>query len=285
MVAPLGLLDAGEVRVEVLLGEPRGAVDALEHRACRVAAPVRAGDLHELERADPAGARDVRPAAQVGEVALAVGGDGLALGQLGDELALVRLLFEGVERLEPVELGAREGLLLGDDLVHALLDRLEVLGRERATDVEVVVEAVLDRRADAELGHREEVLDGLGHHVSRRVAQDVECFGALVGDDLDRVAVGDHLGTGRRARRRSCPRRPPARGAARSKRRRRGRVEPSATCFSLPSGSLTVMSGMCPCSFAERGPPRCGGAGGCVTCRARLLLLGLAVRDTRPSSA
>ena len=57
--------------------------------------------------------------------------------------------------------------------------------------LEVVVEAVFDRRPDAELRHREEVLDRLGHHVGGGVAQDVERLGAAVGDDLDGVAVGD----------------------------------------------------------------------------------------------
>ena len=74
---------------------------------------------------------------------------------------------------------------------HARLDRLEVVGREGAADLEVVVEAVFDGGADAELRHREEVLDRLGHDVGRRVTQDVQRLGALVGDDLDGVAVGD----------------------------------------------------------------------------------------------
>ena len=105
-----------EVLVEVLLREPRGAVDALEHRALVVAAPVRAGDLGELEGADAPGVGHVRAAAQVGEGALAVDRDRLGLGQLGDELALELLLLELVPRLELVELGALEGQLLGDDL-------------------------------------------------------------------------------------------------------------------------------------------------------------------------
>ncbi len=193
MVALLGLFDALEVGVEVLLCEPGGAVDALEHGAVGVAAPVRAGDLQQLERADAPGRGHVGASAQIGERALRVGGDRLGLGKLLDELALVRLLLERVPRLELVELGALEGLLLGDDLAHPLFDGLEVFRRERATDVEVVVEAVLDGGADAELGHREQVLDRLGHHVGRRVTQDVQRFGALVGDDLDRIAVGDRL--------------------------------------------------------------------------------------------
>ena len=57
---------------------------------------------------------------------------------------------------------------------HARLDRREVVGRQRPRQVEVVVEAVRDRRPDAELGAREQVQHGLGHHVRRRVAHRVE---------------------------------------------------------------------------------------------------------------
>ena len=49
---------------------------------------------------------------------------------------------------------------------------LEVLGVERLVDVEVVVEAVLDRRADAQLGLGEQLLHGLGQDVRGGVAQD-----------------------------------------------------------------------------------------------------------------
>src|SRR4029453_2271068 len=51
---------------------------------------------------------------------------------------------------------AGEALALLDDLAHALLDALQILGPERLVDVEVVVEAVLDRRADAPLGPGEQ---------------------------------------------------------------------------------------------------------------------------------
>ena len=68
------------------------------------------------------------------------------------------------------------------DLLHLLLDGLEVLGREGLLDVEVVVEAVLDRRADAQLGLGEELLHGLRHDVRGGVAQDVE---TVLGGDLD----------------------------------------------------------------------------------------------------
>ena len=62
--------------------------------------------------------------------------------------------------------GEGGGLLLA----HLRLDLLEVRGRQRAGQVEVVVEAVLDGRTDAELGVGEELEDGRGHHVRRAVA-------------------------------------------------------------------------------------------------------------------
>ena len=70
------------------------------------------------------------------------------------------------------ELVAHERLRLGDDLAHPRLDALEVLLDERAAvrQLEVVVEAVLDGRADAERGAREQVEHGLGEHVGRGVA-------------------------------------------------------------------------------------------------------------------
>ena len=82
MVALLGLLDLGEVGVEVLLVEERGAVDALEHLAVGVALPVGPGDREQLERADLAGVGDVRAPAEVDELALAVEAQDAVLVQL-----------------------------------------------------------------------------------------------------------------------------------------------------------------------------------------------------------
>jgi hypothetical protein len=65
------------------------------------------------------------------------------------------------------DLLTHERLVLVDDLPHAGVDALEVLGGERrpARQLEVVVEAVLHRRPDAEGGVREQVEDRLGQHV------------------------------------------------------------------------------------------------------------------------
>ena len=52
MIALLGLLEVGQVRIEVALLEERRAVDALQLLALGIAAPVGPGDLRELESRD-----------------------------------------------------------------------------------------------------------------------------------------------------------------------------------------------------------------------------------------
>ena len=124
VVALLGLLEELQVRLELVLGRPRGAVDALELRVLLAAAPVRGGDAHQLERRDDPGGRQVRAAAQVLPAQLAGLGvevvvDGqlaaahLDVGAVGgvgggaleaDQLQLVRLVGQLLA-----------GLLVGDD--------------------------------------------------------------------------------------------------------------------------------------------------------------------------
>ena len=76
MVALLRLLELGEIGVELLLVGPGGAVDALQLRRClRIAAPIGAGDLRQLEGlAELARRRQMRAAAQVEPAALAIDG-------------------------------------------------------------------------------------------------------------------------------------------------------------------------------------------------------------------
>ena len=101
MIALLGFFEPRQVRLEALLVGPRRAVDALEHRVLRIAAPIGARDFHELERAQLAGARHVRTAAKVEPVALPVQADVFVRRNAGDDLGLVVLaeLFEFLDGL------------------------------------------------------------------------------------------------------------------------------------------------------------------------------------------
>ena len=180
------------MRVEVRLRVERGAVDPRELRVLLVPAPVRAREARQLDRLDRRCVLQVRPAAEIGERALRVERD-VALGVAG-ELDLVRLALrlEARDRLLARDLLARPLATLRDLAADLLLDRLEVGLRDRLGELEVVVEAVGDRRADRDLHARVEAHDRLGEEVGGRVAQHVERVGILRvarREELDGLAV------------------------------------------------------------------------------------------------
>ena len=117
---------------------------------------------------------------------LAVAGGALQ----ADELELVGLARELGTGLVVGDDTTHESLARTDDPRHLLVERLQRLGRERLGDVEVVVEAVGDGRADAELGLGVDRLHGLGEHVGGGVPQDVQPIGRIDRDRLDDVVVG-----------------------------------------------------------------------------------------------
>ena len=92
VVARLDLFEMLEVRVEILLREEGGAVDALQLLVLFVAQPVGSGDGRDLERLHAAGGRNVRAAAEVSEVAVLIERDLVAgLGEALDEVDLHEL--------------------------------------------------------------------------------------------------------------------------------------------------------------------------------------------------
>ena len=173
-----------------------------------------AGDAHQLEVAQIPGGRDVRPTAQVLPGDRVVAPDVVVDRQLAarrprpwrprprrrgrpldpDQLELVRLGGQLGARVVVGDHPAAEPLPLLDDLLHLLLELGQVLRGERRGHVEVVVEAVLDRRADAQLRVREQLLHRLREHVRGRVPDDREAVGRLGLHRLDLVTVGDHPG-------------------------------------------------------------------------------------------
>ncbi len=133
----------------------------------------------------------MRPDAEVDEGLLVLDGVTgdfrLAFGLLVDQLHLERLAALREERLRLV---ARPHLSLVDEilrgeLLHLLLDRLQILGLERALDDEVVEEALVGGRTDAALSAGEQIRDGGGEQVSRAVPAERERLGASVGHDPD----------------------------------------------------------------------------------------------------
>src|ERR1700733_14458691 len=208
VVATLGFFNQLQVAVERLLRFPRGAVDALQAGVVLVAAPIGGRAARQLEHRNVTSGRYVRPAAQVAPNTFA--GTGIEI-VVGGQLVTADLHHRGVtgfvvDEFELVGLTGQfgAGLFLGfvdspgkqltvfEDLTHALFQLLQILGSKRLRHIEVVVEAIGDRRPDAQLRVREQVLNGLSQYVRGRVpdhAAPVVGIGRHRGD-LD-VGVGN----------------------------------------------------------------------------------------------
>src|SRR5271166_4481226 len=134
VIALLGLLDLLEMGIELFLPGEGGAVDAGEHLALGIAAPIGARDLHQLERAsDLPGRRHMRTAAEVEPVALLVDLDLLVRRNGVDQLDLEQLALVAKNAFglfaRPHFFGER--FVASDDLAHLAFDGAEILRRER----------------------------------------------------------------------------------------------------------------------------------------------------------
>ena len=186
VVAFLGLLHHHEVFVEHrLLGE-RDAVDARQHLTFLVAAPIGAGNRQQLDGLDRTRVGDVRAAAEVGEIAVGIERNGAVFEGLDQfDLVGVALLGELFERFGLGNLAADERLFLTGQLHHLGFDSRKVGFGDRHGRVDVVVEAVLDGRADAELDAGVERFERFGQQVRRGVPEGVLALFVLPLVELD----------------------------------------------------------------------------------------------------
>ena len=210
VVALQGLFELVEVPCERLLAFPGRAVDTLELWALLIATPVRARDALQLEECKLARARHVRADTHVDEfVSVAVGADDPIAGHFAcifcicvcrldtlDDLDFVRLICKQFLCFGHRVFRTCEWLVLLDDLLHLFLDDAQVVIGEglAVRQVEVVVEAVLDGRANRELGAGIQLRHRLGQYVCRRVTQHVPSGVGVVGDQRHNVAVDERDG-------------------------------------------------------------------------------------------
>jgi hypothetical protein len=193
VVALVGLLDAGDVGIELLLVGPGGAVDALQLLVLGVAAPVGAGDAGQLERLQEARVGHVRAAAHVHVFLVVVQAHGGFVGHVLDQPQLVVLATdpEHLDHLRPRRDLLDHLVVLLDQLAHARLDRRQVFGREGAFVPDVVVEAFGDHRADDHLGLRIQLLDRVADQVGAGVADDFHALLVLGRDDAQAGVMVD----------------------------------------------------------------------------------------------
>ena len=186
MVALLRFFEHSEVVVEFLFGFERGAVNALELRILFVAFVVSARDVHELDRADVARPHHVRSGAKIDKVAAAIERDLFVLRNVFDDVDLVfaRLIaiaerrepafLSKLERLVPRNFHAFERVVRFDLLVHLGLDFFEIVWRNPVRKIDIVVEAVFDRRSGGKLRFRPNLQNRGRQYMRRRMTQTFE---------------------------------------------------------------------------------------------------------------
>lgn len=188
VVALAGFFHLPQVFFQLFLAFPGGAVDALQHGAFLVSTPIRSSHVQQLNRfrIDFSRAANVWTAAKIREAPGLVDRDrhnliaGVAVIiqpavlQPVNQFQLEGLVGEKLTRFRSGNFLAAELLLLGDELLHALLNFRQVLGGEAARQVKIVVKAVLNRGADGDPPGGELLQDGFGHDVRRAVADAVE---------------------------------------------------------------------------------------------------------------
>ena len=172
------------------LGEGN-AVQTVQAVAAGVGAPVGGGHLGQLHGLQHTGAHQVRAGAQVGEVALSVDAQLPALGGiLFHQLQLVILAGKDLAALFHGDGAAHDGLIGLHQLLHLRLNGLEVGSGQRAAHLNIIVPAVLQGGADAELRLGEQVLHGLGHHMGGGVPEGVLAVGVVKREDLQAAILG-----------------------------------------------------------------------------------------------
>ena len=195
VVALCRLLQHVQVGIKFFLLLKRRAIDALQHLILLTAAPVCTCDTLQLKCLDLAGRDDMGACAEVCELALRIEGDHLVLWQILNQLHLIvfTLLTEECNRLCTGNLAADKRQILLDDLLHFLFDITKIGIRQLVLHVEIVVEAVLDRRSDRELhvALRIQALHRLRHDVRRRMAQSVAAALIIKGQHAQRSILRD----------------------------------------------------------------------------------------------
>ena len=177
MVAAGGLLHQLVVFLQLLAGAERRAADAGEHDVILVVLPIRAGKLGQLERLERLGIGQVRADAHVDVFALLIEAEHRVFRQVTDMLNLILFaaLLHELDGLLAAEHKRLDRQVFLDDLRHLRLNRGQILvGELLIAQIDVIIKALLGRRAIGEVRVRIQALDRLRKNVRGRMADDVQ---------------------------------------------------------------------------------------------------------------
>src|SRR4030042_2148663 len=115
----------------------------------------------------------MRTPAQIQKFSLLVKGY-LVIGESFDQLNVIVFtpLREQLPSFFPRNRPAHDGQIALDDLFHFGFNAGKIFGRETAGQIKIVIESVLDRRADGDLRLWKKTLNCMGHDMRSAMSKD-----------------------------------------------------------------------------------------------------------------
>ena len=169
-----GFFQHMKVGFELFFAGERHAVDALQHRAIAVAAPVSACDGHQFKAVTRhlTSVLKVRATAEVLPFAVPIHAQGFIAGNTLDQLDLIRFaaILVIFDRQIAVPYFCAHGFAFVDDFLHLLFDGRKVFWGEGFLAIEIIVPTAFDDRTDGHFGVRPDLLDCTRHDVRQIVA-------------------------------------------------------------------------------------------------------------------
>src|SRR6266496_1978677 len=172
MIAFLRLLELAKVELQILGSQKGRAVDALHSLVTLVPLPVRSGDARHLKRFRVNSSRgvDVGTRTEVNQIAKAIAGQGLTR-LLPNQLNLEVLPLPG-KVIYGFLLGYDGGFVLQvllDEIPHPCFYSRKVFFDKAIVTLEIIEEAVADRRAYSQMGAGEQAAHRCRHQMRRTV--------------------------------------------------------------------------------------------------------------------
>ncbi len=159
-----GLFQALQVGIQGFFVCPGRTIDTLQHFVVAIATPVSAGDFHQLKVMTEAHIRHVRSTAHVDvffmmvQARLVIMSDVLVKNR--DFIALATL-HEGFTRFVPAHFLLDDIVVGFSELVHTLFERVDIFLGQGVVKINVIIEAVVDNRANRHFGVGPQLFDGM----------------------------------------------------------------------------------------------------------------------------
>ena len=175
-----------QIRVQGFFVSPGGTVDTLQHFVVAVATPVSARGFHQFEVMAEAHVRHVRSTAHVDVFFVMIQARLVIMSNVlvkNSDFIVFATLHEGFTRFVPADSLLDDVVVALSQLVHTLFEGFDIFLGQRVVKVNVIVETVVDNRADSHFGVRPQLLDRMTEQVSARVTNDLQTFFVFRGDD------------------------------------------------------------------------------------------------------